>query len=359
MRIVALRLVAFAAGTPLALSILPAKAQSPNEIAQCRSIADPQRRAACLNSLAQMGRVAQPLPPSLDRALDCRNPQDAALCREIQRDQAARGIPALSAFPAPQPSFSCPNASTPVERLICADPELTQWDRSLGETFQRKYALLADNERRAFLEDQRRWIATRNSQCDPSYSTSAKPCVLQLTKARFATLAAVGTATAYRVPAVPLATPPENRELDCRNPQDASRCAELDTRGRSVGPSNRQVAPQYPAPSSPARQDLAERLDGAGLHADAPGPATPIQQSERAVQQTDPYADNYAAANVAHYVQERKAFLDSVRVLYFAAGCKVFHPPGYASYTEAQMKDAQLKDAKLILWPRYELLSRE
>jgi hypothetical protein len=53
-----------------------------------------------------------------------------------------------------------------------------------------------------------------------------------------------------------------------------------------------------PAPNS-APHGLAERLDGAGLHADAPGSATPIQQSERAAQQTDPYADDPSADSYA------------------------------------------------------------
>jgi hypothetical protein len=81
MRIVAaIGLAAFAAGMPFSLSVLSAKAQYP---------------------LGQSGRIAPPVPPDLDRALDCRNPRDAPLCREIQRDQAARGGAPPSAYRAP------------------------------------------------------------------------------------------------------------------------------------------------------------------------------------------------------------------------------------------------------------------
>src|SRR5260221_9845653 len=83
---------------------------------------------------------------------------------------------------APRPSFDCTKAATSIERTICADPELAQWDSRMGEAFKLRYAQLVDNERRALLEGQRRWIVMRNGQCD--VLDSAAQCILQLTKAR-------------------------------------------------------------------------------------------------------------------------------------------------------------------------------
>ena len=97
--------------------------------------------------------------------------------------------PARSQSPIPQPSFDCSRVTTQIERTICADLELAQWDGRMGQAFKRKYAQLGSDQRGALLKDQRRWIALRNGQCDvATLNLSAKPCILQLTKARVATL---------------------------------------------------------------------------------------------------------------------------------------------------------------------------
>jgi TPR repeat protein/uncharacterized protein YecT (DUF1311 family) len=87
-----------------------------------------------------------------------------------------------------QPSFDCAKVATPIERIICADPDLVQWDGRMGEAFKLVYTQLADAERRALLESQRRWIAMRNGRCNLPASMDAKPCILQLTSERLATL---------------------------------------------------------------------------------------------------------------------------------------------------------------------------
>ena len=67
MRAIAIILIAAIAGAVVvSVSTKPAKSQSPNEI-------------------------GQPTPRQEARELDCRNPQDAAQCRELERDQAIRG----------------------------------------------------------------------------------------------------------------------------------------------------------------------------------------------------------------------------------------------------------------------------
>jgi S1-C subfamily serine protease len=72
--------------------------------------------------------------------------------------------------------------------MICADPDLAQWDGRMGQVYKQKYALLVGNDRRALLEEQRRWLASRDAQCDQTELAAAKPCILQFTKARLATL---------------------------------------------------------------------------------------------------------------------------------------------------------------------------
>jgi hypothetical protein len=66
---------------------------------------------------------AQPFPPSLDRALDCRNPRDAALCRDIQRDQAARSVGPPSTYRAPV-ARPTPLPPSPTASAKCSPPGL-------------------------------------------------------------------------------------------------------------------------------------------------------------------------------------------------------------------------------------------
>jgi rare lipoprotein A len=60
----------------------------------------------------------------------------------------------------------------------------------MGEALKLKLSRLVDSERRLLIEDQDRWVASRNGQCDRPDAISVKSCVLQLTKIRIATFAA-------------------------------------------------------------------------------------------------------------------------------------------------------------------------
>src|SRR5215831_8323068 len=86
------------------------------------------------------------------------------------------------------PSSNCTKATTFVEHVICADPEMAQWDTRMDETLKLKLSQLVDSARRALLEDQGRWAASRSGQCAQPDAISVKSCVLQLTKKRIATL---------------------------------------------------------------------------------------------------------------------------------------------------------------------------
>jgi uncharacterized protein len=58
-------------------------------------------------------------------------------------------------------SFDCAKASTPVEQIICDDPELSRLDETLAATLTAAAAATLDPQ--ALLREQRRWLARRDS----------------------------------------------------------------------------------------------------------------------------------------------------------------------------------------------------
>lgn len=68
------------------------------------------------------------------------------------------GNPAVNAGP----SFDCNRAGIPAERTICADSELSEWDRQMADTYQWLRTRLAAGEQGQLAQDQRRWLAQRN-----------------------------------------------------------------------------------------------------------------------------------------------------------------------------------------------------
>jgi uncharacterized protein/RNA polymerase subunit RPABC4/transcription elongation factor Spt4 len=117
--------VAFAAF----VSSKPANSQSPNNNARCLSLSNIDQRVACLESAAAEARAA---PSSEDRELDCRNPQDAAQCRELETRQGIQSTP--------KPSFDCAKATYSDEQAICSNAELAQLDNvaSAGYEYVRR-----------------------------------------------------------------------------------------------------------------------------------------------------------------------------------------------------------------------------
>src|SRR5665213_488923 len=136
---------AVASGIFLSLSIPPAASESSTERMRCLSIADVDQRVECLENAGTSAQAApsamRRISPQEDRELDCRNPQDAPLCREYERQQGIRS----GSFQAPsgtyqplaaqlpvqygtsQPSFNCARATTAIEQAICSDATLAQW----------------------------------------------------------------------------------------------------------------------------------------------------------------------------------------------------------------------------------------
>jgi Lysozyme inhibitor LprI len=152
-------------------------------------------------------QTGQPAPPQEDRELDCRNPQDALLCREYERQQAIRGgrLPALTGayrppaaqaptqYGVPKPSFNCARAATVIEQAICSDATLAQWDARMGQLYRQ--ALAIQNNNPTLVADQNRWRAQRNRNCSGTNLSETKSCVLAMTKARVGGLGAVVAAS--------------------------------------------------------------------------------------------------------------------------------------------------------------------
>lgn len=98
-----------------------------------------------------------------------------------------------------QASFDCLQAGTPIELLICSDPQLTEMDGRLGEAFAVARRRLATPERDAAQAAQRAWLAERLTRCGvpakgddvPSeLRWKAAPCLDEMYRARLAALGA-------------------------------------------------------------------------------------------------------------------------------------------------------------------------
>ncbi|MBK1632229.1 hypothetical protein CKO31_16080 [Thiohalocapsa halophila] len=89
-----------------------------------------------------------------------RRTQASILCRG-----AAAALLALAAASVGAASFDCTQASTRVEKLICADAELSRLDSKLGAVYED--ARQNTRDPKALLAAQRGWLAQRN-RCDDS-----------------------------------------------------------------------------------------------------------------------------------------------------------------------------------------------
>lgn len=70
----------------------------------------------------------------------------------------------LPAAPGAAQGFDCGKARTPVERLICAAPEISALDKALNAAVQARLTA-APQESAGFLAASRRWLATRDRDC--------------------------------------------------------------------------------------------------------------------------------------------------------------------------------------------------
>jgi uncharacterized protein len=103
----------------------------------------------------------------------------------------------LPAAPVAAQGFDCARAQTPVERLICAAPEIGALDKALNAAVQARLAA-APQERAAFLADSRRWLTARDRDCvvpderlPASARATAVACLAKAYRARLDAIAAM------------------------------------------------------------------------------------------------------------------------------------------------------------------------
>jgi uncharacterized protein YecT (DUF1311 family) len=65
----------------------------------------------------------------------------------------------------PGPSFSCAQARSVEERLICGDSGLAATDRAIAESYNKLLQALPEAQRDALRREQRDWVANRAKQC--------------------------------------------------------------------------------------------------------------------------------------------------------------------------------------------------
>jgi uncharacterized protein YecT (DUF1311 family) len=73
------------------------------------------------------------------------------------------------------PSFDCTKATTADEKLICTSDDLSRSDRSLAQIFRETRDSLSDSERKALVQEQRKWVDSRNRRCGIDRDTVLQP----------------------------------------------------------------------------------------------------------------------------------------------------------------------------------------
>lgn len=138
----------------LALSQLfctPAKAQNREQSSRCLSISDVNQRVECLEGRLELDKPTTNAPLPASRTI--------------------------------APSFDCTAARDLVERVICSDAVLAQWDAQMGQLYRR--ALSIQNASSSLVENQRRWLVQRSS-CQTADIESTKRCLIEVTRQRAA-----------------------------------------------------------------------------------------------------------------------------------------------------------------------------
>ncbi|MEI9988895.1 MAG: DUF3298 domain-containing protein [Rhizomicrobium sp.] len=86
---------------------------------------------------------------------------------------------------APQPSFDCKKAATPVEHALCADLALSRLDREVADLYRSKHRSSDVNANDLLRQDQRDWLAARGKLCAGG---ALVPCLTKLYRDRLAAL---------------------------------------------------------------------------------------------------------------------------------------------------------------------------
>jgi uncharacterized protein YecT (DUF1311 family) len=222
----------FVGAALLLAACLPARAESTDASDRCMSIEDTDRRVECLEG-TQESAETPPVPAPAKAPAAVPPPQQ-------------QGRVAVA------PTFDCVKGSTPVQRTICGDATLAEWDSRMVQLFRQ--ASVSQGKKGTLVPDQRRWLAQRDHKCKSTKVDEMKSCVLDMTKDRLAHLATVMASAGDHPTAAKTdpAAPAAGREFDCRNSKDAALCHD---------PKHRQVARAGEPTPEPDPKPAAESAD--------------------------------------------------------------------------------------------------
>ncbi|WP_197521024.1 lysozyme inhibitor LprI family protein [Bradyrhizobium icense] len=79
-------------------------------------------------------------------------------------------------------------ATASIERAICGDAVLSEWDLRMGQQYQQALRLRKPADRQSLIDSQRSWIQQRNTGCGAVAGNAVWSCVLEATKQRIAAL---------------------------------------------------------------------------------------------------------------------------------------------------------------------------
>jgi uncharacterized protein len=158
---------------------VPATAQESGRIARCVAIQDVNERIDCLEGRGNDLDPARNSNPS--------RPTQAG------------------------PSYDCRMATTSIERAICGDPTLSDWDLRMGQQYQQALRLRKGPDSQALVASQRSWIQQRNAVCGGVTGTAVWSCVLDMTKQRLAALSEAPPASVDPTPAASPSPLPQPR----------------------------------------------------------------------------------------------------------------------------------------------------
>jgi uncharacterized protein len=152
------------------LAVVPCVAQDRSVTAKCLSLQNIDERVDCLESGGASSNVSQPVLPAKPIRVG--------------------------------PSFDCRAATTSIERAICGDPDLSEWDARMAQQYQQVQRQRKAADAQALLESQRSWIYQRNTACGAVAGTAVWSCIMDMTKQRIAALSET-PATVVEAPSAP------------------------------------------------------------------------------------------------------------------------------------------------------------
>ena len=187
-----------------------AAAQDAGRISRCVSIQDVDQRIECLEGRSSTPDVGVPTP-------------------------------GLSRVPQVGPSYDCRMATASIERAICGDAVLSEWDLRMGQQYQQALRLRKGGDRQTLVESQRSWIQQRNTGCGAAAGNAVWTCVLETTKQRIAVLS---EASPLSLDPMPRASPSPQMPVQPRTQSTPAPASSLNVSGA-------------PEPSSPSKTNAA------------------------------------------------------------------------------------------------------